>query len=580
MEQNKILNRNLIPCLGILLVLLVVNSFFLKTFQRKQINSDVIEYYSFVTAVFECKDLSFTTGCPNVYFTNTSEEGKKVNKRSIGMAIMYLPWYGLSQLHARIGGIHDDGYSKATETWLIAGIWIYFLIGMYFLGLSLAKFIPIRSIWALLIILLTGTNLIWYTNGEVLFTHAVNFMWVSILIYFTIRYHSEQKQRYVVYMAIALGMLAIIRPNNLIFVLIPLLYNIYDKPSLKTKLDLLKMHWGHLFLAASIIFLIAVPQLLYWKYASGHWIYYSYQGEKFYWSRPKLMEFLFSFRKGWLIYTPIMIFSILGILKLPEAIKPFKWMLLILVPMFVYISSCWWAWSYGGCFGMRPMVDLYPLLAFPMVFIFYSTKWLKVLVVVPLLTAFIGLNYFQAWQYSKGILHYDQMNFNVYKSIWFKTKYPADYDLLLSYPDYQKEVRGDGAFYSSTDISNGASYVKYIRSGFLQVDTTDFKITSAPNETFAGLFQFIYDFSSKKYLIKQYPLQHYFVVNPQSNMVEASEPEFTEADKFDVIFLGGNKFVLKAPNGYFISSSEGNNFYLKADAQEANASSIFIIKIY
>lgn len=558
----------------------MLNAVLLKTFQRKQINSDVVEYYSFVTAAFECNDLSFTSDCPKIYFANTTKDGRKVNKRSVGMAFMYLPWYGLSQLHAFALGIKDDGYTKRTESWLIIGNWIYLMIGMFYLAKSLSAFVSIRYTYAAVLLLLTCTNLIWYSNGEVLFTHAVNFMWVSLLIYFTIRYHINQIQQYVVLMAIAIGMLAIIRPNNIIFILIPVLYNIYNRESLLLKIQLIREQWQHILLAASIIFFIAVPQLLYWKFATGNWIYYSYQGEFFYWGNPRVIDFLFSFRKGWFIYTPVMVFSIIGMFRLPAELKPFKWLLFILVPLFIYVCSCWWAWSYGGCYGMRPMVDLYPLLAFPLVALVNLRKWLMAAFIIPILLSLVMLNYFQSWQYNKGILHYDQMNFEVYKSIWMKTKYPMDYDLLISYPDNEKEARGEGSFYSISDITHGKAYIKYIRSGYLQMDTSNTNITSASSMADAGGIGFIYDATTGSYYIKHLSTNLFLTVNIESSLIEVNQSDLINADRFKLVFLGENKFALQAENGFYISSSGGNGHYLKADALTINPTSIFTMKIH
>ena len=49
--------------------------------------------------------------------------------------------------------------------------------------------------------------------------------------------------------------------------------------------------------------MVLLPQLCYWKYITGDWVFNSYVGEHFYFNKPKVMEFLFSYRKGWLYNT-------------------------------------------------------------------------------------------------------------------------------------------------------------------------------------------------------------------------------------------------------------------------------------
>lgn len=571
----------LLPILGVTIIVLLVNSILLGTFKRKQINSDVIEYYSFVTAVFECKDLSFTADCPKIYFANTTPQGKKVNKRSVGMALMYLPWYGLSQLHATILNEHDDGYSKRTEAWLMAGMWIYFLAGIYFLGLSLIRYFDLKKVWAGIMFLLLGTNLIWYVNGEVLFTHAVNFMWMSLLIYYTILFHENPGRFNACTIGVILGFITIIRPNNVVFSLVPILYNIHDRQSLLNKYQFVRKHMTMILLAISVGFMVLIPQFMYWKFATGRWIYYSYQGEYFFWLRPKIVDFLLSFRKGWFIYTPLMLFSILGIFSMQSVLKPIKSMVYVLIPLYVYICSCWWAWSYGGCYGMRPMIDIYPLLAFPLISIFNLNKWMRFLVIIPFGVACIGLNYFQAWQYSKGILHYDQMNYNVYKSIWLKTKYPNDYDLMISYPDYKKEARGEGPYYEPMDITNGMATVKFIRSGYVESDTLSGILSTECKEVHKnGVVRFVYDASAETYLLKFESTGCFVTVNRESKVLEAKQLDVLSADGFKINFLGGNKFALETTDKLFVSASEGSGFKLTADSKKLNPTSIFVLTVY
>ena len=38
---------------------------------------------------------------------------------------------------------------------------------------------------------------------------------------------------------------------------------------------------------------------------------------------------------------------------------------LIMLPFIIYLFSSWWCWWFGGGFGMRPMIDYYPLFIIP-----------------------------------------------------------------------------------------------------------------------------------------------------------------------------------------------------------------------
>lgn len=572
-KQNQIL---LIFCVAAM-VLFYLFSNRLNTFKRVHINSDVTEYYSFVTATFECNDLSFSNDCPKFYWAQTTPNGSHVNKRSIGMAYMYTPFYVIAQL---INGPSDDGYSKQTQKILVIGIWIYVCIGLFFLGKALYHYFSTTIVIVTLTALLAATNLIWYTNGEPLFTHGVNFMWLSILIYFTIKYHQIQKRRYILFIALAVSMLTIIRPNNILLAAFPILFGVFNKNTLKWKIELLKKNYAHLLLAAAIFFIPLIPQFLYWKYATGSWVYYSYQGEKFYWGRPLVLEVLFSFRKGWFIYTPVMLLSVAGIFYLRKRAKELILPVLFLFPVFLYVTSCWWAWSYGGCFGMRPMIDIYAMLAFPFAAFLANIRWYIMIPTIGFMVFCTWLNIFQAGQYSKGILHYDQMNKETYVAIWRKDKYPQNYDLIISYPDYVKEITGKGSYYQSNELTEGKFSIKFIRAKYLtSVDSLETGAKAI--QTSVGItetFQFIHNYAHNRFLIRSGTTGLYLKLNKESRLIYINQKDALIATEFEFVSLGYNKFAMKAPDGLFVECNESNGFVLTAGAKTITDGSYMVIK--
>src|SRR5690606_12215379 len=144
-------------------------------------------------------------------------------------------------------------------------------------------------------------------------------------------------------------------------------YNIYNKETFFAKAKLLKVHFFN-FLIAFFIFLIPIiPQLFFWKIYGGDWLVFTYgSDEKFFFNNPKIFDFLFSYRKGWFVYTPLMIFSIVGLFFLKKKVKEMSLITPIFITFIIYILSSWWCWWYGGSFGMRAMIQYYAFLAFPL----------------------------------------------------------------------------------------------------------------------------------------------------------------------------------------------------------------------
>jgi hypothetical protein len=199
---------------------------------------------------------------------------------------------------------------------------------------------------------------------------------------------------------------------------------------------------------AAFAILVCIPQLLYWKYLTGNYFYYSYGDEKLLFTHPHVLQGLFGFRKGWLIYTPIMSFAVAGFFLIKKD-NPWRNCIWIVTPIFIYIIYCWWCWWYGGSYGSRPMVDIYALLGIPFAACIQHVvklKWYNVYL-WSIIIFFISYNALQIMQYRTALLHYDSMTREAYFKILFRKEYPVNtpetFIPLLKKPDYDAAKRGE-----------------------------------------------------------------------------------------------------------------------------------------
>src|SRR6185312_211759 len=151
-------------------------------------------------------------------------------------------------------------------------------------------------------------------------------------------------------MAITLGLLIIIRPTN-IFILLVLPFLAGDLK--KTADFLIRVIFSRYSIIMFVAFFAIVSiQLFTWHAETGQWVVWSYPGETFTFANPHIADFLFSYRKGWFIYTPVMFFVIMGSIVMFITNK--NYFLAIITLLFtgviVYVSSCWQPWWYGGSF--------------------------------------------------------------------------------------------------------------------------------------------------------------------------------------------------------------------------------------
>src|SRR5207244_9695326 len=119
----------------------------------------------------------------------------------------------------------------------------------------------------------------------------------------------------------------------------------------------------HIFLFAFIIGVFVFVQTLFWKLQTENWIVWSYTGEGFYFTRPAIFNVLFSYDKGWFVYTPLVALAMFGFFPLWKMNRGAAISIALTLIAAVYFTAAWWCWDYANSFGMRPLIDFYALVA-------------------------------------------------------------------------------------------------------------------------------------------------------------------------------------------------------------------------
>jgi len=214
--------------------------------------------------------------------------------------------------------------------------------------------------------------------------------------------------------AACVALAVVTRPVEGLLVLVPLGWGLGAGGTLASIWQRLRAHPAALVQAALIAFAISLPQLLYWKATTGQWIHFSYVDEGFRFGDPHVLDGLFSYRKGWLVYSPLVAFGFAGLaVALLRRPRP-AWCggVLLYLAVDLYVVFCWHEWWYGGSFGCRAMIGALPLMALPMAHLFQliTARGRAAAAVLALLVlAGVRLNMFQQEQYLNGIIHWDAM---------------------------------------------------------------------------------------------------------------------------------------------------------------------------
>jgi hypothetical protein len=365
---------------------------------------------------------------------------------SMGLAFLYLPFFQIAHAYILITGKPFNEYGTPFTTLLCISAVFYLALGLFVLRRFLLRYFS-DNITALTLIAITlGTNLMYYSAFEGPLSHVYNFAIISLFLWLTVRWHEHPRWSTAIAFGLVAGLISLVRPSNTLLFLFPILYWFHDRQHIKDKWALIRKNFLQIILMCILIFMVWLPQMAYWKYTTGSWLFFSYVNEHFYFNAPRIHLGFFSYRNGWIMYAPVMIFSLAGFLFLRKNLKLFLIPVSLSFIAVVYLIFSWWCWWYVG-FGLRSMIDFYPLLSIPMAAILTkivgTTKWIRGLVIT-FWAILILFGFFKTWQYRVGILHFDGMTSKTYWKSFVEFKSPTmEYYNLLKSPDYEAAGKGD-----------------------------------------------------------------------------------------------------------------------------------------
>lgn len=411
---------------------------------------DIKSYYAYLPATFVEKDISLEflkhKQLGDKYWPVTTPTGKYCIMTTMGLSFLYSPFFLTAHAYASVSEYEADGYSLPYRFALTYSTLFYFILGMIFLRKVLRSFFS-ETITAITILLVgLGTNLFFYTviYGTPM-SHAFNFFLITLFVWQTIKWYQKKTNKLAIFIGLTAGLIVLIRPTNITVLLIFIFWQIRTKEEI---LQRLKFYFTshYILLMALFAILVWIPQLAYWKYVSGQFLYFSYgaKNESFFFCNPQICKFLISFRKGWFVYTPIMFVAVLGFFPLYKKNRQQFYLFGGFILLMIFILSSWWCWWFGGGYGQRSMIDFYGIMAIPLATLIEYTQKKKAIFISTLsvLGILTWYNYFQIKQYTSGALHYDSMTKKAYFENFLRKKPTAEYWKLLEIPDYDKAREG------------------------------------------------------------------------------------------------------------------------------------------
>jgi len=435
----------------LILVITLSTIFSIKNYNKENgvIKWDVISYYAYLPATFIYDDisLSFVDKKDKSYkfWYTTADNGGRVIKTSMGVSILYSPFFFMGHAAAHIMGEDSTGFTSPYKLFLTLGAVFYLMLGLYYLRKVLNMFFPQWVTALTCIAIVFGTNLFHYAAVNHPVSHVFSFCLFSIFIYLTIKWHKNKSLKLTILLGLLTGLIALVRPVNIIIVLFFAFYGTTSVQGIIDRISFFIKEWKQIVIMIVAFFVVWIPQFLYWKVVSGQFFFYSYGDEGFFFGNPQIYDGLFSYRNGWLVYSPIMAMALIGIIFfLNSSRRKFMIPIFIFTVLNIYIVLSWWCWWYTGL-GLRAFIDSYAILAIPLAgFFYWGFKNGKVIgflsLVITIVLVGVGIN--NSVRYAYGSIHHNSMTKRAFWEHFGGSTASNDFWKYLSPPDYEAAKKG------------------------------------------------------------------------------------------------------------------------------------------
>jgi len=449
-QNRKLSTYSIIICVLVVSILMFSSKGWRQ--EKQVIYWDVISYYAYLPATFIFDDIRLEkkeTFANGIFWPEKSPNGGNVIKTTMGMSILYAPSFFVGHLFAKLFGYPAYGYSAPYKIALLVGALFYLVLGLIFLRKILLSLFSDNITALTILAVVLGTNLTYYASREATMSHLYSFTLISIFVWLTILWHKLPKLTSLIWVGALAGLISLVRPTNVIILVFFFLYDVKSWQSISQKFQFFFRHFHWLLLMFLAFLLVWMPQFVYWKAITGNFLYYSYTKETFFFGNPQILNGLFSYRKGWFIYTPMMFLAVIGVPFLYRKMKELSWAVSAFIVLNTYVVLSWWCWWYGGGFGQRAMIDSYLILAIPFAVLLttarqsgkYLYSTLRIITVILILH-----NQFEIEQYKYGSINYDGMTKEAYWNSFGKLRPKSDFWPLLKAPDYEKAIKGENEY--------------------------------------------------------------------------------------------------------------------------------------
>ncbi len=215
---------------------------------------DIKSYYAYLPAAFIYQDISleFTREDPDFFsdkfWPKPAPNGGLVLVMSMGLAMLYLPFFLMGHFVALISGAEATGYSPPYAFFILLSGLVYLIAGLFLLRKLLLRYFSDITVALVLVSLVLGTNLFWYASLEAPMTHVYSFALFSLFLVLTASWYDTHNWKTTLLLGLLSGLIVLIRPANIVLLIFFVFYGIGSPADMKNRLRLLASRFGSILL--------------------------------------------------------------------------------------------------------------------------------------------------------------------------------------------------------------------------------------------------------------------------------------------------------------------------------------------
>lgn len=289
------------------------------------------------------------------------------NHFSAGPAVLWAPFLIVAHAGVEVAdglGAHvvADGFSRpylvamalGTAFYGFAAIWIAFRMARKFVPEGWA-FLAALGVWF-------ASSLPVYMYFNPSWSHAQSAFVVALFVWYWMRTAKERKPLQWLVLGLIGGLMMDVYYINAVLLFLPLADSLRDYAAAfraREKALIGRTLGGDLLFGVALI-VAFLPTLITKKIIYGGFLKFGYT-EHWYWNSPAFLKVLFSSDHGFLLWTPVLIFSVIGLALFVRRERYIGGLLLSVFVLYVYVIGCYQDWDGISSFGNRFFVSLTPV---------------------------------------------------------------------------------------------------------------------------------------------------------------------------------------------------------------------------